>query len=54
MSQVKQELAGCKVCQQIDPALQVENMVLAGDLTADGNWCQVIVDVTQFGGQLYL
>ena len=25
-----------------------------GDLTIDGNWCQVAVDVTHIGGQFYL
>ena len=29
-------------------------MVSTGDLTVDGNWCQVAVDVALFGGQLYL
>ena len=52
--QVKQELAGCEACQRIDPALRGENMVSAGDLTVDGNWCRVAVDVTHYGGQLYL
>ena len=52
--QVKQELAGCEACQRIDPALRGDNMVSAGDLTVDGNWCQVAVDVTHYGGQLYL
>ena len=52
--QVKQELAGCQACQRIDTALWSKNMVSMGDLTIDGNWCQVAVDVTHFGGQLYL
>ena len=51
---MKQELAGCEACQQIDPALQGENMVPTGDLSVDNNWFRVAVDVTHFTGQLYL
>ena len=47
-------MAGCEARQQIEPALRGENMVSTGDLTIDGNWCQVAVDVTHYGGQLYL
>ena len=51
---MKQELAGCEACQQIDPALRGENMVPTGDLSVDSNWFRVAVDVTRFNGQLYL
>ena len=51
---MKQELAGCEACQQIDPALRGENMVPTGDLSVDSNWFRVAVDITHFNGQLYL
>ena len=53
--QVKKELMqGCKARQQIDPALHGENMVSTDGLAIYDNWCRAAVDVTHFGGQLYL
>ena len=52
--QVKRELAGCEVCQRIDPALREENLVSKGSLAVEGNWCRVAADVTHFGTCIYL
>ncbi|XP_067932994.1 uncharacterized protein [Watersipora subatra] len=52
--QVKTNLAGCEACQRIDPALQGESIVAVGDLAVEENWCQVAIDVTHYGGSLFL
>jgi transposase InsO family protein len=52
--QVKGEIAGCEACQRVDPALRSENLVAKGNLSVDGNWRRVAVDVTHYGGRLFL
>ena len=52
--QVKRELAGCEVCQRIDPALREENLVDKGSIAVERNWCRVAADVTHYGTSLYL
>ena len=53
-SQVKDELAGCEVCQRIDPALREENLVGQGSLAVERDWCRVAADVTHYGTNVYL
>ncbi|XP_067949793.1 uncharacterized protein [Watersipora subatra] len=52
--QVKRELAGCEACQRVDPAPRGENLVETGSLAVEGNWCRVAIDVTHYGGQVFL
>ncbi|XP_067939140.1 uncharacterized protein [Watersipora subatra] len=51
---VKRELAGCEACQRVDPAPKGENLVETGSLAVKGNWCRVAIDVTHYGGQVFL
>lgn len=51
---VKRVLATCETCQRIDPSLRAENLVGEGSLAVEGNWHRVAIDVTHYGGQLYL
>ncbi|XP_067940572.1 uncharacterized protein [Watersipora subatra] len=52
--QVKRKLAGCKVCQRIDPALRGENFVETGRLAVEENWCRLAIDVIHYGSQVFL
>ncbi|XP_067930843.1 uncharacterized protein [Watersipora subatra] len=52
--QVKRELAGCEACQRVDPAPRGENLLETGSLAVEGNWCRVAIDVTHYGGQVFL
>ena len=52
--QIKRELAGCEACQRVDPALRAENLVETGSLAVESSWCRVAVDVTHYGGLLFL
>ncbi|XP_067942815.1 uncharacterized protein [Watersipora subatra] len=52
--QVKRKLAGCEACQRVDPAPRGENLVETGSLAVENNWCRVAIDVTHYGGQVFL